>query len=262
MSREDWTRDHRIQIAGIVAALLGALAGSLLTAWIDRPPRTLTLTPPSSVAGLVPTGSGAHSPIPTTGQEAGSEPVEDGSYPARAGYSCRGQDCSVAPTVTLDSAVNNPEVGDERVFLCGSIGGAPVADRVQVAAGSLVNVRMYVDNNADPQGQPKQDIAENVTVTVLLPTTHARWFNLVGAIHSDNATPSEVNDPMLLVGNQQLRLEYVRGSAQYFHLMDGHQVEDPLSDAIVSREGVGIGNVRPGTTNGGYIVLQVRVLPG
>jgi hypothetical protein len=184
-------------------------------------------------------------------------------YPAdRPTYTCTTPtNCKGADHVVFDSFTNNPELGDERAFLAGSINGANVQDRMQVKDGDQIVVRAYVHNNADASlmNGEANTVAKNVHFTVALPTSAKMDTNIVGFITADNASPSTVNDTMSVYGASPFTLEYVKGSASFSHKADGiNQITTKLGDAIVG-DGVSLGNINGCFAYSGYVYLTVKV---
>lgn len=266
MVKERWVREQRLNALGIVvAAVTGILASvtTLVATKMDSPPvvRNINnIVMPQAAQGVAPTPRGSPASDPEK-SNVGAEPIQYSYYPVRAGYHCGSLPCTVAPAVVLDSVVDNPLVGDERGFFCAASHGRPVTDRLEVVPADIVTVRIYLNNDADDASLgDAASIAQNVHVSILIPTITHSWFNLVGLLRADNSIPGEMNDTTLIVGHQNLRLVYVPGSASFSHIVDGQQVTEPLSDSLVSAEGVGLGNIRAGTTNSGYITADIRVV--
>lgn len=272
-SGASWTRDHRLAFWGILVpaavGIVGIVVASVVGAGSSGPTSKVETNsgtiqngtvynynvPPSGAPGGSPAGSASGLPDPSA-TDTPSEPTEYGPYPERTGYLCGSTLCAVAPVVTLNSAVDNPSVGDERPFFSVTINGAPVVNRLDVHAGDTVTLRIYVDNNA-----AGNVAAEHLRLRVLVPTAERDWFNLVAFISATNAQPATINDTVLLVGDRELRALYMPGSVQAHRLdSQGRSVVLPVDDSIVSTLGADLGSLLPGANNGVFVTMQVRVV--
>jgi hypothetical protein len=186
-------------------------------------------------------------------------------YPAdRPTYTCASRDnCTGADHVTFDSFTNNPDLGDERAFLDGSINGATTPqDRIQVKDGDVITVRAYVHNNADASlmGGEANTVAKNVKFSALVPTGNHADMNIAGFITADNASPATINDTMSVYGSSNFTLEYVKGSAGFDHKADGiHQITTALSDDIITSNGAALGNINGCFAYSGFVYFKVKV---
>lgn len=274
-----WPRDHKIAFGSLVVATAGLVVavtvpivttgGGTTNVPNQGAPRVVInnnggtvniLAAPSAVPG---TTGGGSAPGSATGglSELPAEPIEYAYYPARLGYECTSSACTVAPAVTLDSAINNPVVADERPFFCGSVAGRAVQNRLKVKPGDVVTLRVYANNDADPAYLGStQAIARDVHLSVLIPTVRRNWFNLVAFLSGANTTPNRIDDPMTVEGGRQMKLLFIGGSARVFRLVGGNATSSALDDRITTAAGVSLGDLAPGTGNAVFVTLQVRVV--
>jgi hypothetical protein len=274
VGRWTWPREHKITFAGVIVAVVAGVVIPLATTGSTKNVGNNSGTnngiinngtinvnvPPAAAPGKVTAVIGPSSSSGGLAQLS-AQPVEYSFYPDRAGYLCGGSSCTIAPSPTLDSAVDNPVVGDERPFLCGSIDGGLVQNRINVKPGDIVTLRIYINNDATPAHLGLGPAtANNVRLSVLIPTTERPWFNLVGFVTASNTTPATINDAMLLVGSQLLKALFVPGSAKFSRIIGGRQTESPLNDSIVSSAGVSLGDVAPGTANAGFVTMALEVV--
>jgi hypothetical protein len=156
--------------------------------------------------------------------------------------------------------VNNQAAGDERPFVAGALPGESVSDRLKVHPGEEILVRIYVDNNANPDVmKPNKAVAKNVKVKVLIPRGSGQDLTIAGFVGARNAVPKIVNDTMSVYSKEEIGLEFVPGSAMWTHVSRGRQVTEALPDRITQDVGVSLGNIDPGEAHSGWIVLRVVV---
>jgi hypothetical protein len=194
-------------------------------------------------------------------------------YPARDafGYApCRhpAETCGSAYGPVFDSFTNVPKVGDERGFLDATVGTRQFAALNTVQPREIIEVRMYVDNDADPQiNSSGLGIARQTTLRVAVPSAiDQKALRLRAYISARNATPYEVEDTTDIVSSGTIALEYVPGSATLWRV-NGPPVR--LSDQIVGPVGLVVGDDGglTGNWHGGFafmgeVRLKVRVTAG
>lgn len=143
--------------------------------------------------------------------------------------------------VTFNSFTNVPNIGDERDFFHGKITSAPNGfyDPMNgVRGGDEVLVRVYVHNGADPKHNAGgTGVAKNTRVRVTLPTAFGKNQVAHAFISADNAVPTTVEDTLTLTSDENVKLEYVAGSAT----IKTNTLDTALSDAVVAG-GVQIGD--------------------
>lgn len=124
---------------------------------------------------------------------------------------CRGSD-----HVSLNSTVNTPVYGDERFFLSakveGEVGG--VEDRLEVEPGDVVQLRILVANDGDPnRPHLRLLLARGLSGRVELPRDPAAEAKIVAWVTADNAVPTQVYDSLVLAGDEPFVLHPVGDSA-------------------------------------------------
>ena len=190
------------------------------------------------------------------GAKAGpSAALEYGAYPERAGYYCD-RDCTVSPAVVLNSAIDNPVVGDERYFTAVALEGQAVVNRLTVEPGDTFVIRLYLNNNADTRLQ-FGGVAQDVNAKVLVPTLSGTQFNVVGFISARNAVPRVSNDTALVISETPVSLVPQVDSVT----IHTGTMTDIAPAGLFSREGVHLGGLEPGTGQALFILGRVDVQP-
>lgn len=124
--------------------------------------------------------------------------------------------CQGADHVSLNSTVNTPAYGDGRFFLSakieGEVGG--VKDRLEVEPGDIVQLRIVVGNDGDPnQPHSRPLLARGLTGRVELPRDPAAEAKIVAWVSAQNAVPQAVYDSLVLAAQEPFALQPVGDSA-------------------------------------------------
>lgn len=224
----------------------------------------------SLVLGIVGVGLTLEAPPPNGGRQPDRteptrsfDPRTPAWGPTRPIYRCdlAGQ-CKSANHVTLDSAIGNPAVQDERHFVAGRRVGSlgPSADRVDVGPGDKVVIRIFVANNG-----PIHSSTRRLRARVELPPVAAHRHRIYGWLSADNAAPKEVYDAMELRATTPVKIKATPSSARLTNR--AHPRGLRLADTIVG-PGVTLGYRRlDGRISGcpcqsGYVTLRLRVERG
>lgn len=121
-----------------------------------------------------------------------------------------------ADKVAFDSITDNPDVGDERNFVrLQTVGEKTWSDQKTMEAGKQYYARMYVHNNA---ASNLNLVATNVRASLNLPNASNVWgkqFEVNGFITSDNATPNQIWDNVVLKSDREFHVKVV--SAKYYN---------------------------------------------
>jgi hypothetical protein len=165
-----------------------------------------------------------------------------------------------ATYITFNSITDNPQVGDERPFLAGSVGNtSTLVDKITVHDNDEVTLNVYYHNDAAAN---LNLVSTNTRVKVLLPHAPSTATYAAGYVTSDNANPRVVADTVDFVGDRQFTMDYEAGTAQIWNnVLRGTQ----LSDSIVTNSGALIGYDKidgriPGCEQfSGFVTLKVRV---
>lgn len=117
---------------------------------------------------------------------------------------------------TFDSITNNPDLGDERNFVrVATVGEKGWSDVATMEPGHTYFARMYVNNDAaDNLGLT----ATNVRAAINLPTKDDTWgtsFEVNGFLSSDNSTPNEIWDNIVLKSDSPFHVRVL--SAKYYN---------------------------------------------
>lgn len=181
--------------------------------------------------------------------------------------------------ITFNS-ISDSVIGDEKNFVAARINdgdhGAEniwSANEIKVENGKEYIIRLYVHNNS-PKGYDA--VSQNTRVAFSVPNESSTSLAIYGYIFSDNASPSEYWDGVLLNSDSVFHLEYVAGSALLESNGVGKNGGYTLSDNIVykaaSEHGVAIsysGRYADGTLDGevpgcysyaSYITIKVKVV--
>ncbi len=146
-----------------------------------------------------------------------------------------------ADKVAFDSITDNPDVGDERNFVrLQTVGEKTWSDQKEMEAGKQYYARMYVHNNA---ASNLNLVATNVRASLNLPNASNVWgkqFEVNGFISSDNATPNQIWDNVVLKSNQEFHVKVI--SAKYYNNIKTEDSEGfDLGGSLFSKEGALLG---------------------
>lgn len=146
-----------------------------------------------------------------------------------------------ADKVTFDSITDNPDVGDERNFVrLQTVGEKTWSDQKTMEAGKQYYARMYVHNNA---ASNLNLVATNVRASLNLPNASNVWgkqFEVNGFITSDNATPNQIWDNVVLKSDREFHVKVV--SAKYYNNIKTENSEGfDLGGSLFSKEGALLG---------------------
>ncbi len=154
-----------------------------------------------------------------------------------------------ADHVTFNSITDNPDYGDERPFfdaIENKTGNTQYSDKLKVADGQELVMRMYVHNNAktslNDASQGYKGIARDTKVKIFLPTGRAEALRSNAYITASNAAPTTVTDTVDFYGDGNFSLTYVKDSAYAF--TNAVPTGMKLSDSIVT-DGALIGYDKP-----------------
>jgi hypothetical protein len=169
----------------------------------------------------------------------GSRAVEDLSFfsdpskrleadwgPPRPTYRCDAENlCIGADHVALNSNLNTSGFGDERFFLSakveGDVGG--VQDRLAVSPGDIVQLRLVVANNGDPNLPHERSLlTRHLAAHVELPRDPAAEAKIVAWLEAQNASPRQVYDSTIVEADEPIVLHPVEGSATLRNLAHSH----------------------------------------
>lgn len=193
-------------------------------------------------------------------------PPEAGYYPPRKVFRGSCQDatavCGSADGPVFNSFVGTPSYGDQRAFL-----DARRIDDTEPGsyADSLRSVnrgerrlvlRMYVNNNADPEtNSDGLGLARNTRVRLFVPKKRADGVVVYGYITADNAR--QVVDSASFSAELPFRLRYRPGTAVQYRNSERRQ----LSDTIVT-SGAPIGDLPGGFADEVVVQAKFDVLVG
>jgi len=157
--------------------------------------------------------------------------------PARQVYDCdRHAFCGGGDHVSFDSTLHNPIYDDERYFLSGKVEGevGGVQDLIRVEPGDVVQLRMFVANDGDPNiPHPRPLLARGLEARLELPQDPASLVRIVGWLTARNAYPAQVFDSVTLEGGEPFLVHLVGGSVELQNR--AHAKGIPLPDSIVER---------------------------
>ncbi|MBQ9043221.1 MAG: toll/interleukin-1 receptor domain-containing protein [Eggerthellaceae bacterium] len=135
--------------------------------------------------------------------------------------------------VVLNSISDSP-IGDEKNF----VGAAAVtekeidtwnADSIWVAENGTYIVRMFVHNNS-PKGYDA--VSENTMVCFTIDQETGKELVVKGAIHSDNANPTDYTDTVVFMSDRSFRLEYIPGTAEYNNNLGFVSLDDAVASGL------------------------------
>ncbi|MEK7621137.1 MAG: PKD domain-containing protein [Patescibacteria group bacterium] len=158
--------------------------------------------------------------------------------PGRATYTIE----DPADHITFNSITNNPNYGDERNFVLikdaanTAAGGWSHTD-INVTPGKEYLVRMYVHNNA---AEDLNKVSTNTRVMANVPTTTGNQAQIDGFVTSDNASPKQVWDDVVLKSDKRFNIAYVAGSSRYYNNVNP-STGFALPDSIVTNAGALVG---------------------
>jgi len=164
--------------------------------------------------------------------------------------------------ITLNSIVNNPDIGDERNFMGISEKNMndPWSSNLEVRPNREYFIRMYVHNNSLERLDMR---AEGVRARVKLPTVAGYHANFYGCIMTNSATPSFIEDGARMWSDKEFNMVYVPDSACFYnkHFTEGIA----LSNKLFTDEGVLLGYnaldgcIPGGLRHAGYLSFLVKV---
>lgn len=172
---------------------------------------------------------------------------------------------NAAPHITFNSITNNEAYGDERDFL--TIKDASITtsgdwkNNIQVEDGKEYLVRVLVHNNAKAQ---LNLVANNTRIAVNVPFEESNSITIDGFVRSDDATPKEIWDDVVMTNDKMFNITYVTGSAKYYNNIKP-KAGFTLSDNIVNSTGALVGyQTMDGKVQGcyeysGYAIFKVKV---
>jgi uncharacterized repeat protein (TIGR01451 family) len=180
--------------------------------------------------------------------------------PARPTYTTQ----SPADHITFNSITNNASYGDERNFTtikdASNTAAGGFKDNITVENGKEYMVSVLVHNNA---ASNLNLVSRNTRIAVNVPTTYSNSVQLDGFVNSDNASPKEIFDSVVLTSDKKFNVSYVQGSAKYYNNV--FTSGTPLSNNIVTNAGALVGyNAMDGNVPGcyqysGYAIFKVKV---
>lgn len=135
-------------------------------------------------------------------------------------------------------------------------------NNITVEDGKEYYIRLYVHNN-NPNG--RDAIAEDVTVSVVIPRDISNKIVVNGFITSSNAIPQQYEDYVNFISDIPFHLEYIEGSTQLFNNSIGKGGLE-LGDEVITNDGILIGfDALDGKIPGcyyydNYILLKVRAV--
>jgi len=243
-----------------VAVVLGALLAGAVVA------TSLSSDDPSPTVFVVGTSAGG-APAPGTASTPREAPAAIGGYAPsnRRTYECSIDDeCDAGVNhVVFNSYTNAPNYGDERSFFDAKAAGntSPNGwkDVLDVNPGDLVEVRIYIHNNADAV------VARGTRLRVLLPHSRDTRIHVTASIEASNARPTTVSDTVTFRSNTEIGVRFDMGHApQVTHRAQGTQpvVTKTLpstrfsDDATLTAE---LGLWKPGFERGALITATARI---
>ena len=135
--------------------------------------------------------------------------LKPGWGPARQTFTMQ----SPSPYVTLNSITDNPDMGDERIFLRVKPAADPDATYTDEIVGKQrYTAAIFFENSASPS----LAAATNVRVSMLFPSTITGSGALSGIVKAENASPPEVwNSAVLRLpkSDDAVAIRFVPGSA-------------------------------------------------
>jgi LPXTG-motif cell wall-anchored protein len=170
--------------------------------------------------------------------------------------------CAVAKRIVLDAGSNNPLIGNEWQYL-----GVKNADLTStnytrsatVQDGERLVLRIYIDNNANPQ-KVNPSVAQGVSVHIPLRTQATSSLPLYSSISYGGATSQKISDTIQLTASQPFVLKEVPKSAKLqwadVNATDGQVT--PISDNITAG-GASIGSILAGFRNSILLTVTVQV---
>lgn len=124
-----------------------------------------------------------------------------------------------APYATFNSITDNPSLGDERNFvrIREVKDGERYKDEVTIEAGKIYEVYIYYHNNADAHdiGKTAIGIADGASVKSSFPATinAGKKATVTATLFASDTDPLAVWDGAYLIASENVKLEYVSGSA-------------------------------------------------
>lgn len=169
--------------------------------------------------------------------------------PLRQVYRCdHDAFCAGGDHVSLDSTLNNPVYGDERYFLSGKVEGdvGGVRDLIKVEPGDVVQLRIFVANDGDPNiPHPRALLAQHLAVRLELPRDPDSQARIFAWLSARNAHPAAIFDSVTLESDEPFSVHLVGGSVKLTNRAHPNGLR--LPDSIVE-EAVLLGYRRPNGT--------------
>lgn len=167
--------------------------------------------------------------------------------------------------VAFNSFINVPDVGDERNFLHArqNIATGNFLDPVEnLKSGDEILVRVYVDNNADPNHNADgSGVAKNARVRVELPSSLAQSQLVKGFVSADNAQPQIIQDDLTLTSMAPMNLEYETGSARLkTNFQDRAIGDEVISTGVLVGDDNLSGNQKGGLSNTSLVTFKLKVI--
>lgn len=162
--------------------------------------------------------------------------------------------------ITFNS-ITNSKIGDERNFVGAKLTNSNAtvynANEIAVKDGETYTIRLYVHNNS-PLGM--NGIATGVKANFSIPTTVAKSQTIIGYLNANNSNPARIWDEVKLTSDEDIYIEYVKGSAKYTNTQGTFTLSD---DVITSGAQLGYktmdGNIPGCFDYDGQVTIQVKV---
>lgn len=161
--------------------------------------------------------------------------------------------------VVFNSFVNNPVWGDERDFVRAGVeqrDSSRTDPVTNVQDGDIVNVVMFVHNNADPSlNASGQGIARDTTVRATIPGATAQSQDITGYISASNAQPREIWDTVTINSSSVYSMDYIPGSVRVSGGLGNGAYDKALPNADITK-GFKIGEDLDGDMSGCFQYIQ------
>ncbi|MBR6965140.1 hypothetical protein IKH83_02405 [Candidatus Saccharibacteria bacterium] len=173
---------------------------------------------------------------------------------------------SPAPHATFNSITDNPILGDERDFVRVAEDDGTYANEVELEDGKIYMVYIgYHNDAASSTNETGEGISKNTRVVTDFPKQIAAGEKgtIYAKILSDTAEPHSVWDEAYITAKEDLKIEYIPGTALIHNDWDLDGTELPAS--LFTAEGALIGvNEANGTVYGcaefsGYVIYRFKV---
>ena len=162
--------------------------------------------------------------------------------------------------ITFNS-ITNSKIGDERNFVGAKLTNSNAtvynANEIAVKDGETYTIRLYVHNNS-PLGT--NGVATGVKANFSIPTTVAKSQTIIGYLNASNSNPARIWDEVKLTADEDIYVEYVKGSAKYANTQGTFSLPD---EVITSGAQLGYktmdGNIPGCFDYDGQVTIQVKV---